>query len=351
MRGRSRLAIAATATVPVLALAALTIFLGSRFTGPPIWAGEDDRDSAHRGRGAYLGVRVEEATDLEEGGARVYDVIPDSPAEEAGIEEGDVIVRFRGEPVGGPIALTRKIRAARPGETVELEIVRDGERKKIAVELGERPSWPGMGALKHLERLEDIEKLVVPDIRKEIRKYRIPGGGQAWMFRFGGKPKLGVELVQTTPELREFFGADRDAGVLVGRVMKGSAAEKAGIRVGDLIVAVDGEKVRDASEIVEALEDKDGKRVELVVIRERRTIKLEADIPGEEEEEEEPVGPRAWLLAPRPPAPPPAPRVLTAAPPPPPRALPAPLLPRVIIEGVEIAPLPEEPLEDELTVL
>ncbi len=329
MRGRNRLAIAAAATVPVLALAAFLV-----------WAAGEERDPAARGSGAYLGVRVEEATDLEEGGARVFAVIPDSPAEEAGIEEGDVIVRFAGEPVRGPIALTRKIRAARPSETVQIEVVRDGERKKITVELGERPSWQGM---KDLERLEDIEKLVVPDIRKEIRKYRIPGGGQAWMFRFGGKPKLGVELVQTTPELREFFGASREAGVLVGRVMKGSAAEKAGIRVGDLIVSVDGEKVRGADELVEALDDKDGQRVELEVLRDRRTIKLEADIPGaKEEEEEEPLGPRAWLLRGRPALPPPAPPVAPAPPPPP---------PRVVFDDVELAPMPDEPMEEELTIL
>lgn len=339
MKGRSRLAIAAAAAAAVLGLAAVMVFAGSRFTGPLVWAAQDEREQGLRGRGAYLGVRVEEATDLEEGGARVADVIPDSPAEEAGIEEGDVIVRFGGEPVRGPIALTRKIRAAKPSETVELEIVRDGEHKKITVELGERTWWPGMGALEHLERLEEME-LVVPDIRKEIRKYRIPGCGQAWMFRFGGRPKLGVELVQTTPELREFFGGDRDTGVLVGRVMKGSAAEKAGIRVGDLILAVDGEEVRDAGDILEALEDKDGERVEVEVLRDRERSKLVADIPGaKEEEEEEPLGPRAWLLAPQPPAPPRAPR-----------AVPPPSPPGAILEELEGIP-PEEPLEDELTAV
>jgi len=279
----------------------------------PSAAGEEQPASAPPQRGAYLGVRVEEA-EREGGGARVVEVLADSPAEEAGIEEGDVIVRFGGEPIRGPIALTRRIRSARPGETVELEIVRDGESKTLRVELGERPRrWTAFGwdaprgrpGAPDLERLErQLERLGErwPEIEKEIRRYRLPGGARAWMFRLGGRPRLGVELVETSPELREFFGAGREAGVLVGRVLRGSAAEKAGVRVGDLIVAVDGKKVRNADDVLEALEGKDGESVTLGIVRDRKRIEIEAQIPAaQREEEEEPIGPRARWLAPPPP--------------------------------------------------
>ena len=58
------------------------------------------------GEGAFLGVSLEEETELDSGGARVTHVVDDSPAEKAGIEEGDVIVSFDGETIRGPVALT-----------------------------------------------------------------------------------------------------------------------------------------------------------------------------------------------------------------------------------------------------
>ena len=57
------------------------------------------------------------------------------------------------------------------------------------------------------------------------------------------KPKLGVELVQPTSELREHYGAPSDAGVIVGKVLEGMPAEDAGIRVGDVIVSANGREI------------------------------------------------------------------------------------------------------------
>lgn len=54
---------------------------------------------------------------------------------------------------------------------------------------------------------------------------------------------LGVQVTSLTPELREFFGGKRDAGILVSRIEKGSPAEKGGIRVGDVIETADGQEV------------------------------------------------------------------------------------------------------------
>jgi membrane-associated protease RseP (regulator of RpoE activity) len=68
---------------------------------------------------------------------------------------------------------------------------------------------------------------------------------------------LGVALTALTPELREHFGVAKDAGVMVGRVEADSPAAKAGIRVGDILTAVDGEPVEGSWDLGHAMREKD----------------------------------------------------------------------------------------------
>jgi membrane-associated protease RseP (regulator of RpoE activity) len=88
---------------------------------------------------------------------------------------------------------------------------------------------------------------------------------------FGGKRAyLGVTLVDLTDELREHFGAPKDAGLLVSSVEDGSPAEKAGIRVGDIIVGIDGKDVDSSRDLRGGLrEKKDGDSVRVEVLRGR----------------------------------------------------------------------------------
>jgi membrane-associated protease RseP (regulator of RpoE activity) len=93
---------------------------------------------------------------------------------------------------------------------------------------------------------------------------------------FGGKrAHLGVSLIDLTPELREHYGAEKAAGVLVGAVEDGSPAEKAGLRVGDIVLSVDGKDVDTSSDVRAALRDKkegDSVRVEALRGRARQTF-------------------------------------------------------------------------------
>jgi membrane-associated protease RseP (regulator of RpoE activity) len=74
---------------------------------------------------------------------------------------------------------------------------------------------------------------------------------------FGAKRAyLGVAMVDLTPELREFFGAPKDAGVLVSSLTENGPATKAGLRVGDVITAVNGKPVENMFEVVSAMRDK-----------------------------------------------------------------------------------------------
>ena len=108
---------------------------------------------------------------------------------------------------------------------------------------------------------------------------------------------LGVGLAETTLELRRHLGGDDDSGALVDRVVSGSAAEEAGISVGDLIVAIDGEPVKGSRDIRRALEGRDGDRLRIDVVRDGSSVSIDVDLPeddhGDRDDYRRSKGPRA----------------------------------------------------------
>ncbi len=267
--------------------------------------------------GAFLGVHLKEETEHPEGGARVVGVVPDSPADQAGLVEGDIVVGFDGNVIRGPLALTERIHSRTSGDRVELDIVRDGDRRQVAVELGER-SWSvfvplGDEGLHILDRLPEFDAeswTVAPEGLSEHlgkvgeRLGEIYGDPDYWQehgkgfaphldFRFNRKPRLGVQLVETTLELRRHLGGSESEGVLVSKVLAGTPAAASGVKVGDLIVSVDGEPVASPAALVSALEGTEGRTISVGIVRGKQRKTLEVAIPDPEEEYDRPSGPRA----------------------------------------------------------
>jgi membrane-associated protease RseP (regulator of RpoE activity) len=97
-----------------------------------------------------------------------------------------------------------------------------------------------------------------------------------WMSSSQGA-RLGVMVMSLTPELRGYFGAPNDKGVLVAKVEPDSAAAKAGIKVGDVLVNVKGEAVDEASDVIDALSDaKTGDKVNIAIVRDHKQMSLDA---------------------------------------------------------------------------
>jgi membrane-associated protease RseP (regulator of RpoE activity) len=98
---------------------------------------------------------------------------------------------------------------------------------------------------------------------------------------FGGKRAyIGVAMVDLTPELREFFGAPKDAGVLVSSLTENGPAAKAGLRVGDVITAVNGKPVDSMSDVVSAMRDKhagDAIRIDAIRGKSRQSVVATAE--------------------------------------------------------------------------
>jgi membrane-associated protease RseP (regulator of RpoE activity) len=97
---------------------------------------------------------------------------------------------------------------------------------------------------------------------------------------------IGVSVIDLTPELREFFGASKDSGVLVSSVADNGPAAKAGVRVGDVITAVDGEAVAGLGDLRRAIRNNHGGdniRIELLRGKNRQTVMAvaeEREFPG-----------------------------------------------------------------------
>lgn len=89
--------------------------------------------------------------------------------------------------------------------------------------------------------------------------------------------RLGIMVMSLNRELRTHFGASADRGVLVAQVEPDSTAARAGVRVGDLLVAVRGEPVRDASDVMSAMSSlTSGDKVSIDVVRDKKAMTLEA---------------------------------------------------------------------------
>lgn len=97
-----------------------------------------------------------------------------------------------------------------------------------------------------------------------------------------GRSHLGVMVMGLTPELRRFFGVVSNRGVLIARVEPGSAASRAGIQVGDVLVRVGQTSVSSGDDVIQALAAQQGARTRIVVVRQGRPLRLSAVLPGQQ---------------------------------------------------------------------
>jgi serine protease Do len=221
----------------------------------------------HDARGGYLGVHLAASKD----GVLVTAVMHGSPAEKAGLEAGDRIVAVDGRSVATEKDLREALHGLDAGKKVTVEIKRDGDRKRLDATLGER---------KDLRALAESYALNLPE---GIHATPLPEGYLSQLEREGGlattvraRPRLGVSILPLTDELREHFGVEKGRGVLVSAIVKGSPAERAGLKAGDVIVAVGGSPVDEAGDIGRVL--KKGESVDVEVIRDRGRATFTASI-------------------------------------------------------------------------
>ena len=231
--------------------------------------------------GAWLGVTLkdvtaEKARELKlpgEYGALVVSVEADGAAAKAGLQKGDVIVEFAGERVRSDAQLRRLIRETPAGRTVSMQVIRDGQARTLSAKLQPRSG-------QFYFRTPEIH---IPEININPN-LMAPFNNRSYAFLFD-KPTLGISGDELTAQLASYFGVKQGKGVLVSEVVIGSPAAKAGLKAGDVIVAVDGKDVATVAELRKALEIKSGeekRKLNLTVVRDHQeqTIPVELERPG-----------------------------------------------------------------------
>jgi serine protease Do len=243
---------------------------------PWVFSSEDS------GTSSYLGVDIADVTTerlsalklKEEKGVEVTMVDQDAPAGKAGLKEHDVILTMNGANVESGAQLRRMIHETPPGRIVSLGLSRDGQPMTIKVQLADKHSEFAMAHPKAKEFKFEMPTIPpMPDVD-------IPSIN---MVVVTSSARSGLMVENITPQLGEFFGVKNGNGVLVRAVEKGSRAEKAGLRAGDVIVKVNDQPVHDTSDFTHAVKSRSGNSVSVGVIREKKEQNLNLTLPSRKE--------------------------------------------------------------------
>lgn len=216
----------------------------------------------------WLGVTIQDVTpkfarahDLKiKEGAYVNDVVEDSPAESAGVKEGDIIIEFNSKKIEEAEDLMDAVRSTDPGSKVNVVVNRSGEKKTIAVEIGKN-------------------KMKRAFVIKNPRAPRI------MMNMFSGDME-GMELMELNKQLGKYFDAPNGRGVLVTDVEEGENAAKAGILAGDVITKIGDETIKDVEDVHDAVSDsEEGNTVVVDVLRNGKKMTMKMVISAEKRDE------------------------------------------------------------------
>lgn len=242
------------------------------------------------GGGSYLGVDTRDITadrlsDLklkEENGVEVTLVDQDAPAGKAGLKEHDVILSINGSQVESVEQLRRMIHEIPPGRVVTIGISRDGQSMNLKAQLADRKknfamASPGkfafaMPALPAIPAMQAMPAM--PDMDVPVSIVVVHSSSRS-----------GLMVENLTPQLGDFFGAKNGQGVLVRSVEKGSRAEKAGFRAGDVIVKVNGESINDSGDFTHAIHGRKNSTVNVSIIRDRKEQTLTLSLPERNQSE------------------------------------------------------------------
>lgn len=229
----------------------------------------------------WLGVSISEVTAdkakelklSEPRGVAIDQVSENSPAAKSGLQKGDIITEFNGQGVAGVLEFERFVRETPPGRTAKLSVWRTGKSQSISVVIGDAAAQSAGAAPNPFQ---------FRGRREGSNGFPVPGPGAPALpdFQRGFQdreqaPSLGVSAQDLSGQLGSYFGAPDGQGVLVTDVHMGSAGEKAGLKAGDVITKLDGERIHNVGELRAQLRAKrDANTVMLGVIRKGSEISV-----------------------------------------------------------------------------
>lgn len=211
------------------------------------------------GRGSRMGVSVRDLDEVgtadskqAKSGVAVESVEPGGPADKAGVKAGDVMTEFDGERLRSVRQFSRLVQETPPGRAVSVALTRAGQRSTVTVTV-ERAS---VGDDFSMRLLDVARPALPPEPPAPARAPRAPAAPMPpapfEAFRIINGRHLGMTIQTLDDQLAQYFGVKE--GVLVTSVSAGMAADKAGLKAGDVITSVNGRHVYEASDVTRALD-------------------------------------------------------------------------------------------------
>jgi serine protease Do len=242
--------------------------------------GDDDVQVFVNSGDGWLGARIGEVNadkvkELKlpaERGVVLGKIVPDSPAAKAGLQENDVVTEINGQRVEGTEQFRRMVREIPAGRTVQFTVWREGRAQPVEVTLGKAemrhgantfvaPAAPGSFAFQ------------MPDMPEMGTVF----DGSPWT---PSRTRLGIDAENLDGEFGHFFGAPDGEGILVRGVFPDTPAAKAGLKAGDVITSVNGERVRSVGELRSKItERQQEKALKLGLIRNKAELSVSVELP------------------------------------------------------------------------
>jgi serine protease Do len=232
---------------------------------------------------SWLGVEAHEVTADKakalklsaERGVVLGKIVPDSPAAKAGLKENDVVTEINGQRVEGAAQFRRMIHEIPAGRTIQLTVWREGRTQTFSATLAK--SEERRHVMTRVAPMPGAFAFRMPEMPE------IPPMEWSGNMVFGGQPRLGIDAEDLNGQLGAFFGAPDGEGILVREVNSGSPAEKAGVKAGDVITSINGERIRTVGELREKLSgkrDEKDRTVKLGVLRNKSEVSLSVELPA-----------------------------------------------------------------------
>jgi len=235
--------------------------------------------------GAYLGIQMDDvdAGNMSkykldsERGVIVRSVVKGSPANTAGIKDGDVILEYGGIQVWSSLQMSRLVRETPVGRKVDLVVNRDGKRINLSAKLEKRP-------LGRAEKPIPVDPNGSGGPGWRSYQFRLPDGFGFRPERRDSpepKPRLGVTVQPLTDQLAEFLGVPGKKGVLVAEVMEGSPSAGK-LKSGDVIFSMDGKSVDNPEDLTRYIRNRSEGSITLKVIRDKKEVTVVVSLPEKE---------------------------------------------------------------------
>lgn len=204
----------------------------------------------------WLGIEVQELNAVlanyfkleKPEGVLILKVFQNSVAEKAGMENEDIIIKFNDKPINNTLDFLKEVSKAHAGDDLKVKIIRNGLPRTLRIKIGESPTSEELVVMTSLPPKQSIKTEDVPLAKLE----------EETILALTEKPWRGMNVVPINENFASMFNLENTLGVIVSEIKAGTQADRAGIKVNDIITQINTYKITSAQDFIKAISNIDG---------------------------------------------------------------------------------------------